>query len=133
MERELDEKMDNIMTKRGVVGAICVDKRGLCLSAKGVANPNFGGVLSSLADHARKLEPSGTETLLVPPPPTPSATTGNNNGAVVAATNTVSTISLSNPLTTSTMSSPVIRLESDQGYCLVQKKGDFTLGIFKKL
>jgi len=130
MERELDEKMNNIMTKRGVVGAICVDKRGLCLSAKGVANPNFGGVLSSLADHARKLEPSGTDSLLVPPPSGTTTTTGNNNGAV---TTNVSTNSSSNPLTTSTMSSPVIRLESDQGYCLVQKKGDFTLGIFKKL
>lgn len=129
MERELDEKMDNIMTKRGVVGAICVDKRGLCLSAKGVANPNFGGVLSSLADHARKLEPSGTDSLLVPPPSSTTATAANNNGAVAP----VGTNSSSNPLTTSTMSSPIIRLESDQGYCLVQKKGDFTLGIFKKL
>ena len=73
----------------GVVGVTCVDKRGLCLSSKGVASADMSGVLSSIGDQARKIDPSsGT--------------------------------------------APIIRLESDQGYCLVQKKGDFTLAIFKK-
>jgi len=88
MERELDQKMNMIMSKPGVVGVTCVDKRGLCLSAKGVANAEMSGVLCSIADQARKLDPTSTAT-------------------------------------------PIIRLESNEGYCLVQKKGDFALGIFK--
>jgi len=88
MERELDEKMASIMGKQGVVGAIAVDKKGLTLSASGVARPEMSGIISSIADQARKLEPTSTVN-------------------------------------------PVVRLESDQGYCLIQKKGEFTLGVFK--
>jgi len=89
MERKLEEKMAGIMSKPGVVGAICVDNKGLTLSASGVARPEMSGIISSIADQARKLEPTSTVN-------------------------------------------PVIRLESEQGYCLIQKKGEFTLGIYKK-
>jgi len=89
MEKQLEDRMSGIMSKPGVVGAICVDKKGLTLSVSGVARPEMSGIISSIADQARKLEPSSSVN-------------------------------------------PVIRLESDQGYCLIQKKGDFTMGIFKK-
>ncbi|CAG7721792.1 unnamed protein product [Allacma fusca] len=89
MEAQLEDQLNAIMARPGVVGVTCVDKRGLCLSAKGIASPNMSGVLSSIADQARKVDPANS-------------------------------------------SSPIVRLESDQGYCLVQKRSDFTLGIFKK-
>jgi len=89
MERELESKLDAIMAKPGVVGVACVDRRGLCVSAKGVGVTYDTGVISSLADHARKLDPTSS-------------------------------------------ASPIIRLESDHGYCLVQKREEFALAIFKK-
>jgi len=89
MEKLLEEKMSAIMEKPGVVGAICVDKHGLCMSAKGVADPNMSGVISSMAAASRKVEPSSSYN-------------------------------------------PIIRLDADDGYCLIQNRPDFTLAVYKK-
>ncbi|CAH3112757.1 ragulator complex protein LAMTOR5 homolog [Pocillopora verrucosa] len=63
MEKSLDSHLDDIMSEHGVIGVLCSDQQGLALSAKGTANPIHAGLISSLAEDAKKLDPNTTPVI----------------------------------------------------------------------
>ncbi len=48
MEKPLERQVNDVMNTQGVVGALCTDSRGLCLSARGVAEQGQAGLVCSL-------------------------------------------------------------------------------------
>jgi len=55
MEQQIQEAVSNILSQPGVVGVVCADPNGLCLSAQGNASSVASGFIRSLANRAKEL------------------------------------------------------------------------------
>lgn len=64
MENQLESELEETMNNPGVVGVLCSDKQGLCLSAKGTASPESAGLISALAQQAAQLLPDSTPPVI---------------------------------------------------------------------
>ncbi|XP_033647187.1 ragulator complex protein LAMTOR5-like [Asterias rubens] len=65
MESNLERLLEETMTGPGVVGVLCADKQGLCLSAKGTALPESAGLITALSQQAALLKPESTATPVI--------------------------------------------------------------------
>lgn len=58
MEKNLDKVLDDVVNSENVTGCIVSDEQGLCLGIRGNASSDSCGILKSLADQAKKLDPT---------------------------------------------------------------------------
>ncbi|XP_028398207.1 ragulator complex protein LAMTOR5 homolog [Dendronephthya gigantea] len=57
MESDLESAVEELMQERGVVGVICTNEEGLALAVDGSALEVHAGIVSGLAQEARKIYP----------------------------------------------------------------------------
>ncbi|CAB4006823.1 ragulator complex LAMTOR5 [Paramuricea clavata] len=57
MESDLESAVEELMQERGVVGVICTNQEGLALTVDGSASEVHAGLVSGIAQEARKLFP----------------------------------------------------------------------------
>jgi len=55
MDQQLEQTFSSILSQSGVVGAVCADKNGLCLCARGTLSPSVSGFITSIAQHSKIL------------------------------------------------------------------------------
>ncbi|KAI9564072.1 hypothetical protein GHT06_007810 [Daphnia sinensis] len=65
MDKEVQKCVDELMTSTGVVGVLCADKRGMCLTSQGLANPDYSGSLTSLTQLAATIEPGKGDPVIL--------------------------------------------------------------------
>ncbi|XP_022081031.1 ragulator complex protein LAMTOR5-like [Acanthaster planci] len=65
MENTLERLLDETLSNPGVVGVLCADKQGLCLSAKGTASPESSGIVVALSQQAALLKPETSTTPVI--------------------------------------------------------------------
>eukprot|EP01098_Paradermamoeba_levis_P008223 TRINITY_DN3411_c0_g1_i1.p1 TRINITY_DN3411_c0_g1~~TRINITY_DN3411_c0_g1_i1.p1 ORF type:complete len:116 (-),score=33.76 TRINITY_DN3411_c0_g1_i1:272-571(-) len=65
LDAKFEESFANLLSQNGVLGAIAVDKNGLCLAAKGTASRLSAGYQHNLIENATKLSKTGEHPLVV--------------------------------------------------------------------
>ncbi|EFX68450.1 ragulator complex protein LAMTOR5 homolog [Daphnia pulex] len=65
MDKEVQKCVEELMTSPGVVGVLCADRQGMCLTSQGVANSNYSGSLTSLSHLATTLEPGKGDPVIL--------------------------------------------------------------------
>lgn len=65
MEKPLEHIIDEMSNVNGFQGCVFADSQGLCLGARGKADPNLSGIITALAEQARKLEPNSKEPIII--------------------------------------------------------------------
>ncbi|CAG8433831.1 9594_t:CDS:2 [Ambispora gerdemannii] len=55
MEDKIETVIDELNKAEGVKGVLVADKHGLCLGARGIANPSSAGFVAAVASNAREL------------------------------------------------------------------------------
>jgi hypothetical protein len=56
MDLALEKAVDEILAQDGVKGVLMADANGLCVIAKGIANPSSSGYLTSMVNRAVELD-----------------------------------------------------------------------------
>ncbi|XP_065912516.1 ragulator complex protein LAMTOR5 homolog [Dysidea avara] len=56
MEIAVENQMEDIMAQPGIIGALCADDQGLCVSAHGTLQPSAAGVVKELVSKAQELK-----------------------------------------------------------------------------
>ncbi|XP_072027039.1 ragulator complex protein LAMTOR5-like [Amphiura filiformis] len=65
MEDPLESHLEETLNNPGVVGVLCTDKQGLCLTAKGTASPDSAGLVSAIAQQASQLLPDNNSAPVI--------------------------------------------------------------------
>ncbi|CAG8570229.1 13352_t:CDS:2 [Dentiscutata heterogama] len=55
MESAIDTVLESLIKTEGVKGVLVADAHGLCIGARGIANPNCAGFVTAIATHAKAL------------------------------------------------------------------------------
>ncbi|XP_074646659.1 ragulator complex protein LAMTOR5 homolog [Tubulanus polymorphus] len=66
MEKTLGKVVDEITTKQqGVLGTVCTDRQGLCLTSSGYNNPINAGLIHAIAQQVESLHPDISRTPVI--------------------------------------------------------------------
>ncbi|GAU93419.1 hypothetical protein RvY_05364-3 [Ramazzottius varieornatus] len=65
MEAQLEKNIREVMNQPQVTGAMCIDRKGLCLTAKGNADSSAAGFLSEISKFANQIVSSDGDSPVV--------------------------------------------------------------------